>query len=186
MSDPKPSPDVYTQWLEVPPHRVAEIIRGGLVSHPRPAIPHASAASVLFGELFGPFRRGKGGPGGWIILVEPELHLGPDILVPDIAGWRREHLPELPDTATISQPPDWVCEVLSPGTAATDRADKLPIYAEHAIAHAWLVDPLARTLEVFKLHTQRWSLLGTHRDAARVRAEPFDAFELELAVLWEK
>jgi Uma2 family endonuclease len=118
--------------------------------------------------------------------VEPELHLAGDILVPDIAGWRREHLPVLPDAAAISQPPDWICEVLSPTTAATDRADKLPIYAQHGVAHAWMVDPLARTLEVLQLTAQRWALLGTHRDAAKLRAEPFAALELELAVLWER
>jgi Uma2 family endonuclease len=175
-----------TRWLEVPPHRVAEIIRGGLVTHPRPAVAQASAATALLSELFAPFRRGKGGSGGWIILLEPELHLGADILVPDITGWRREHLPTLPNGAWIAQPPDWVCEMLSPGTAATDRADKLPIYAEHGIAHACLVDPLARTLEVLKSSTQHWSLLGTYRDDARVCAEPLDAIELELAVLWER
>jgi len=186
MSDPLLTDDVYTQFAAVPPHRVAEIIRGGLVTHPRPAVPHAAAASVLTGVLFEPFRRGKGGPGGWIILAEPELHLSRDILVPDLAGWRRERMPTLPETAAIALAPDWICEVLSPGTAAMDRADKLPIYAEHGVANAWLVDPLAKTLEVFKLIAQRWTLLATHRDEAKIRAEPFDAIELELGVLWER
>lgn len=186
MSDPPLTDDVYAQFLAVPSYRVAEIIRGGLVTHPRPAVPHAAAAGALVTELFGPFRRGKGGPGGWIILPEPELHLARDILVPDLAGWRRERMPVMPDTAAISLAPDCICEVLSPSTAATDRADKLPIYAEHAVAHAWLVDPIARTLEVFELLEQRWTLLATHRDQAKVRAEPFDAIELELGVLWER
>jgi len=186
MSDFPPEDDVYKRFLAVPPHQVAEIIRGGLVTHPRPAVPHAAAATVLSGMLFDPFRRGKGGPGGWTLLMEPELHLGRDILVPDIAGWRRENLPSLPEAAAISTAPDWICEVLSPSTGAMDRADKLPIYAEHAVVYAWLVDPSTRTLEIFKRSTQRWMLLATHRDSARVRAEPFDAIEIELGVLWER
>jgi hypothetical protein len=121
---------VHEEYLAVPDHFVAEIIRGALVTYPRPAARHAAAASALGAELFGPFRWGRGGPGGWIILDEPELHLAGNILVPDIAGWRRERMPELPDVAAFELAPDWICEVLSPSTEAADRADKLPIYAE--------------------------------------------------------
>ena len=186
MVHPAKQRTVYDDFLEVPSHLVAEVIRGALVTQPRPAARHAVASSVLGGELSGPFQRGRGGPGGWVILDEPELHLGQDILVPDLAGWRRTRMPEIPDVSAFEIAPDWVCEVLSPSTQASDRADKLPIYATHQVAHTWLVDPLAKTLEVFRLENGRWSLLATHRDAALVRAEPFDAIELELAALWAR
>jgi len=179
----------YADLAAVPPHKVAEIIRGVLHTFPRPAPKHARASTALGGELFGPFDRGRGGPGGWRILDEPELHFGPaedeDVLVPDIAGWRVERLPRLPEEAYFRLAPDWVCEVLSPSTAATDRAEKMPIYAREGVRHAWLVDPLARTLEVFALGADgRWILAGVHRGDAAIRAEPFEALELELALLW--
>jgi Uma2 family endonuclease len=107
-----------------------------------------------------------------------------DILVPDLAGWRRERLPALPADAFLTLAPDWVCEVLSASTAKMDRADKLPIYAREQVGHAWLLDPIQRTLEVMRLDGGHWTLLGVFKDDARVRAEPFDAFELDLAILW--
>jgi hypothetical protein len=186
MSDPPESDDVYQRFLAVPEYRVAEIIHGGLVTHPRPALRHASAASLLCARLLGTFGQGMSSVGGWVILVEPELHLDRDILVPDLAGWRRERMPEIPDAAASELAPDWVCEVLSPSTSATDRADKLPIYARHQVMHAWLLDPLAQTLEVLKLTQQRWLLLDTHHRDTRVRAEPFEAIELELGALWAR
>ena len=172
--------------LAVPDHMVGEILDGELVVHPRPAIPHAAATTALGEELGPPFKRGRGGPGGWNILFEPELHLGANVLVPDLAGWRRERMPELPATPAIELAPDWVCEVLSPSTAAIDRAVKLPIYARTGVVHAWLVDPLARTLEVLGLDAGSWRILATWRDDAKVRAVPFDAIELELAILWAR
>jgi Uma2 family endonuclease len=137
-------------------------------------------------ELGGPFDRGKGGPGGWVILDEPELHLrGGHVLVPDLAGWRRERMPRVPlEAAAFELAPDWVCEVLSPSTEAGDRADKMPIYAAERVAHAWLVDPVVRTLEVHRLDGETYRVVGVRRDAARARAEPFDAIELELGALW--
>jgi Uma2 family endonuclease len=186
MGDPAKRRATYEDLLAVPEHLVAEILHGTLVTTPRPASLHARAASSLGGELYGPFDRGKGGPGGWIILDEPELHLHGDILVPDLAGWRRERMPELPDATAFELAPDWICEVLSPGTAATDRAEKMPIYARENVGHVWLVDPIARTLEACHLEGGRWVLLGTWRDDAKVRVAPFDAFELELAGLWAK
>jgi Uma2 family endonuclease len=132
----------------------------------------------------GPFHRGRGGPGGWRILFEPQLRLGEDILVPDLAGWRRERLPESPRAVSITLAPDWACEVLSPSTEAGDRGEKLPLYAREGVRHVWLVDPDVRTLEVFRLEGTRYSLLATHAHDARVRAEPFEALELELAALW--
>jgi Uma2 family endonuclease len=186
MGDPAKSRATYEDLLAVPKHLVAEIINGTLVTMPRPASLHARAASSLGGELYGPFDRGKGGPGGWVILDEPELHLHGDVLVPDLAGWRRERMPELPDATAFELAPDWICEVLSPSTAATDRAEKLPIYAREHVGHVWLVDPIAKTLEACHLESGRWVLLGTWRDDAKVRVAPFDAFELELAGLWAK
>jgi Uma2 family endonuclease len=135
--------------------------------------------------LHGPFDRGRGGPGGWRILFEPELHLGRDVLVPDVAAWRRERLPQIPDEAFISLPPDWVCEELSPSTVALDRVRKLATYAREGVAHAWLVDPIARTLEVLKLDAPRWSIIATHEGRDVIRAEPFDATELDLTLLWD-
>ncbi len=186
MGDPAKRRATYEDLLAVPDSLVAEIINGALVTMPRPASRHARAASVLGGELYGPFDRGRGGPGGWIILDEPELHLHGDVLVPDLAGWRRERMPELPDAAAFELPPDWVCEVLSPSTAATDRAEKMPIYARERVPNAWLLDPLARTLEACQLDNGRWVIAGTWRDDARVRAEPFAELELELGGLWAR
>ena len=186
MGGPAKRRATYEDLLAVPENLIAEIINGVLVTQPRPASRHARAASWLGGELHGPFDRGKGGPGGWILLDEPELHLHGDILVPDLAGWRRERMPELPDAAAFELAPDWVCEVLSPSTAASDRAEKMPIYARERVAHVWLVDPIARTLEACRLEDGRWVLLGAWRDDAIVRVEPFEVFGLELAGLWAK
>lgn len=178
-------PATYEDLLRVPDHFVAEIVDGELYATPRPAPRHASASTGLGGALHGPFDRGRGGPGGWRILFEPELHLGRDVLVPDVAAWRRERLPQIPDEAFISLPPDWVCEVLSPSTAALDRVRKLATYAREGVAHAWLVDPIARTLEVLKLDAPRWSIIATHEGRDVIRAEPFDAIELDLTLLWD-
>jgi Uma2 family endonuclease len=193
MADPAKRRATYEDLLAVPEHLVAEIIHGVLHTHPRPASPHARAASRLGGALDGPFDRGKGGPGGWVILDEPELHLhggggggGGHILVPDLAGWRRERMPEMPVAAAFELAPDWVCEVLSPSTAATDRAEKLPIYAGERVPHVWLVDPLVRTLEVLRLDGETYRTVHVWRDSAVVRAEPFDAIELELDGLWAR
>lgn len=163
---------------------IAQIVDGTLELHPRPAGPHSNAASLLGGELHNPFRRGRGGPGGWIILDEPELHLGRNVLVPDLAGWRRERMSEIPENAFFTLAPDWICEVLSPSTARLDRGPKLEIYAEHGVGHAWLVDPATRMLEVYRLEGTRWLRLGVHSRDDVVRAEPFDAVPLELANLW--
>jgi Uma2 family endonuclease len=177
-------PATYEDLLKVPDHLVAEIIEGELFTSPRPSSPHARASSILGARIITSFDDGGGGPGGWWILDEPELHLGPDVLVPDIAGWRRERMPMLPDTAAFTLAPDWVCEVVSPHTGRVDRMKKLPIYAREEIRHAWLVDPIVRTIEVFRLMSGRWSLLGVYGGDDNVRIEPFDAIEISLATLW--
>ena len=186
MADPARGRATYDDLLRVPDHLVAEIIGGELVTSPRPAPAHARAASSLGGELYGPFDRGKNGPGGWGILDEPELHLHGDVLVPDLASWRRERTPELPDAAAFELAPDWACEVLSPSTAARDRADKVPIYLRERVSYVWLVDPLNQTLEAFKFDTTGYRLLGTWCGSAVVQVEPFAALELDLSALWSR
>jgi Uma2 family endonuclease len=178
------TPATYDDLLALPEHVVGEIVDGELYVSPRPAPRHAVASSALGGELGPPFQRGRGGPGGWWILDEPELHLGTDVLVPDLAGWRRVRMPVIPDTAFFTLAPDWVCEVVSPKTGRLDRLKKLPVYAREGIGHLWLVDPLQRTLEVLRLDDGRWTIVATHGDDDRVRAEPFEAVELELSALW--
>ena len=177
----------YEDLLQVPDTMVAEIIDGELYATPRPASPHALAASALGSDLFGHFHRPPNGPeapGGWWILFEPELHLGPDVVVPDVAGWRREKMPALPNVAAFTQAPDWACEVVSPTTAGADRVRKMRIYARESVGHLWLVEPLAKTLEVYRLESGRWIVASTHAGSERVRAEPFDAVELGIARWW--
>ena len=176
----------YTDLLQVPERFVAEIIDGALTTAPRPSFPHARAVSIISRQLDS-FDRGTGGPdgpGGWWILFEPELHLGADILVPDIAGWRRERMPVLEDVPYSELAPDWVCEVVSPSTGRSDRVLKMPIYAREQVGHLWLVDPGLRTLEVYGLEAQRWVVLRTHGGNETVRAEPFEAIELALGRWW--
>ena len=177
----------YEDLLAVPDTMVAELIEGELFTSPRPALPHANAASAIAGDLNGRFHRPPGsaaGPGGWWILVEPELHLGADVLVPDLAGWRRERLPVLPDAPALDLAPDWACEVVSPSTGAVDRTRKMPLYARERVGHLWLVDPLMRTIEVYFLEGGRWLVATTCAGAAPARIEPFDVVELDIARWW--
>ena len=174
----------YQDVLDAPAHRVAEIVDGTLHTHPRPAPPHAVASSRLGGELTGPFDRSRNGPGGWWIIFEPELHFGEDILVPDLAGWRRERMPALPDTAYFSLAPDWGCEVLSASTRRLDLHGKRPIYAREGVGYLWLVDPTERTLEAFELHEGQWLLIATAKDDDPISIRPFDAITFSLGDLW--
>lgn len=173
----------YDDLCDVPDHFVAEMVDGDLYASPRPALPHANAAGSLFAEIHRSFHHK--GPDGWVILFEPELHFGRDVLVPDLAGWRRVRLPSVPPDAYLTLAPDWICEVLSTSTEALDRGKKLRIYAREGVSHAWLVDPLAHTLEVLSLEAGRWTPLGKHEGEAKVRAAPFDSIELELGSLWD-
>lgn len=184
MTDPARKPAIYDDLVALPPNLVGEIVHGVLHAHPRPAPAHARAGSSLGISLGGPFDHGRGGPGGWWIIDEPECHLGAHVLVPDLAGWRRERMPVLPNTAWFGLAPDWVCEILSPGTARLDRVQKMPIYAEAGVDHLWLVDPELRTLEAYRREGASWLLLGSHADQAVVRVAPFDAIELELGLFW--
>lgn len=188
MADAAERRATYEDVLAAPSHVVAEVIAGRLYTHARPRIRHARSSSRLGVHLGGPFDVGIGGPGGWVLLDEPELHLGPqpDILAPDLAGWRRQRLPELPDTPFLTIAPDWVCEVLSPSTEDVDRVEKMPAYARERVSHLWFLDPSLRTLEVFRLDAETYRVVATWRGDAIVRAEPFDAIELPLASLWER
>lgn len=184
MAYPQLKPASYDDILDLPEHLVGEIIDGELYTQPRPAPRHARASSVLGGELVGPYDKGSGGPGGWWILDEPELHLGRHVLVPDLAGWRRERLPRLPDTAWFELAPDWACEVLSPGTARKDRVKKMPIYAAQGVRHLWLLDPGLKMLEVFENVEGRWVMLRALEADESVSVPPFEAIAFDLAVLW--
>ena len=174
----------YQDVLDAPAHLVAEIINGTLHTHPRPAAPHALASTALGGDLLNPFQFGRGGPGGWWILFEPELHLGEEVLVPDLAGWRRKRMPDYPDTAYFTLAPDWVCEVLSPSTRKLDLHEKRPLYALAGVGHLWLVDPTDRALEAFELREGEWVLIATAKDDEPVSIRPFDAITFSLADLW--
>ena len=184
MTEPAKRRATYQDVLDAPDDSTAELIAGELVLSPRPASGHSETTSGLGYALGPPFHWGRGGPGGWILLFEPELHLTGNVLVPDLAGWRRQRLPQVPRSTHIDVTSDWVCEVLSPSTSKRDRTTKFSVYAELRIGHYWIIDPTQRTLEVYQLEGRRWLLLGTFSDNAKVRAEPFDAIELELELLW--
>jgi len=176
----------YEDVLNAPENKVAEILDGELFLSPRPTPRHALAASRL-GRILGPYDDDPGGPGGWWILDEPEFHLGDETAettVPDLAAWRRERMPSMPDGAFFTLAPDWVCEILSPSTERVDRGKKLRAYAAAGVAHAWLVKPSDRTFEVLRLREGVWTIVAVWEDTAVVRAEPFEAVELQLGRLW--
>lgn len=176
----------YADLAALPPNTVGELLAGELYAHPRPASQHARASSRLGALIGGPFDTGRGGPGGWVILDEPELHLGPDVLVPDLAGWRRARMPEMPHAPFFTLAPDWVCEVLSPSTAGVDRVVKLGIYLREQVGHVWLIEPANQTLEVLRLTSGAWQVAGNYAGESGVRAEPFAEVELELGLLWAR
>ena len=174
----------YQDVLDAPPHMVAEIVDGTLYTQPRPTLLHSTASSAL-GIIIGQsFRFGRGGPGGWWILFEPELHFDEDILVPDIAGWRRERMLEIPTAAYITLAPDWVCEVLSPSTRKLDLGHKQSVYARESVAFLWFVDPSERSLEAYELHKNQWVLIDRLTDDAKVSLPPFEAIRFDLGDLW--
>jgi Uma2 family endonuclease len=178
---------LYAELETLPENKIGEIIDGELFVSPRPASPHALASSVIGADLIGRFHGppdGPDSPGGWWILFEPELHLAEDVLVPDLAGWRRERMPSVPNVAAFTLAPDWVCEVLSPSTAALDRVRKMRVYAREGVGHVWLVDPLLRTLEVYRLANGAWLVAGTHGGEEIIRAEPFAAAAIPLRRWW--
>jgi Uma2 family endonuclease len=183
MAKTSPRPATYDDLLKAPDHLIAEIVEGELHTSPRPSGRHERAMGGVYSHLRPHFDEG-GTPGGWWIAAEPELHLGGDIFVPDVAGWRRDRVPDYSDGPFWEVRPDWVCEVLSPSTARFDRVVKLPKYAQHGIPWAWLVDPALQTLEIYRLAGGQWTIVATHAGDAIVHAEPFDAMALPLASLW--
>jgi Uma2 family endonuclease len=174
----------YEDLLRVPENMVAELIEGELYASPRPGGPHAIALSGLGFTLGPPFQWGRGGPGGWWIVDEPELHLGRNVLVPDVAGWRRERMPEPPKGSAFTVVPDWICEVTSPSNGRIDRLKKMPIYARADVDYAWIVDPELQTLEAYQRHEDRWILNGTYGEEPIVRIAPFEAIEIDLSLIW--
>jgi Uma2 family endonuclease len=186
MSEPvdKKKRATYQDVLDAPEGVNAEIVNGELHLWPRPAGPATSVASKLQADVGSRFSIGRGGPGGWLILTEPEIHVAEDIVDPDLAGWRRERLAMVPDAAFFTVIPDWVCEVLSPSTERFDRAEKLPLFAQWGVKHAWLVNPRQRTLEAYRLENGGWRLLGVYQSHQCVRVEPFEEVELDLSVWW--
>jgi Uma2 family endonuclease len=181
-------PATYDDLLTVPESMVAELIDGELHTSPRPRGPHGTTATQLAGWLVPRFRFGEGGPGGWWIVGEPEVHFGAradtQVTVPDLAGWRRERMPEVPRDHRYRVVPDWICEIASPSTARLDRAVKMPLYAQHGVRYVWIIDPEERVLEVFRLEAGDWLLVGTYSQEQRVNAEPFEEIELDLRYLW--
>lgn len=174
----------YADIEALPANLVGEILEGELVTSPRPASRHGRAAGGIFNKISNAFDDDDSAPGSWWFMLEPELHLGRDVVVPDLAGWRRERMPVLPDVPHFTLVPDWVCEIASPSTARHDRTSKPRIYAAAEVAHMWIVDPLARTLEVFARDGDRWTFLVAHATDARVRVPPFEAIELDLSRWW--
>jgi Uma2 family endonuclease len=185
-----PFPGIAQETVEAyrnaPDNVVAEILEGRISLTPRPEPRNAKTKTHLAGALGGFHDPDEGDPGGWVVLIEPELHLGPlpDVIDPDLAGWRRERLPEEPEDAAIRVVPDWVCEILSDRTEAMDRGPKRRIYRREGVSHLWLCDPRIQTLEVYRLEGGRWTELDTYEGDAKVRVEPFEAIELDLGRLW--
>lgn len=184
MAERAKKPATYADLEAVPPHLVAEIIDGVLRTHPRPSPRHSATAGSLIDELTSPFQKGRGGPGGWVFAVEPELHLGQHVLVPDIAAWRRERMPAAPETSYFDVAPDWICEVLSGSTEVRDRTVKMRAYAEQGVAFLWLIDPRQQFLEAFELIDGRWVKTGGWMSDDTVRARPFETISISLADLW--
>lgn len=185
----KQTTTAYEALLTLPGDVVGEIINGSLVVSPRPSGPNIGVASTLGFELGPPYQLGRGGgPGDWWILDEPEVELahGEHHVVPDLAGWRKERMPELPTGHVFTVVPDWVCEVISPASVRRDRVEKLHIYGRFGVGFYWLIDPLAKTLEAFELKDGRWVSVGAFSEAAKVRVPPFDGVELELGALWSQ
>jgi Uma2 family endonuclease len=177
---------LYEQLQALPEGLTGEILDGQLHTQPRPSGPHGRASSTLEDAIFGPYDRGRGGPGGWWIFIEPEIHFVRDleVAVPDLAGWRRERMTGIPEDHRFEVVPDWVCEILSKSSASKDREIKMPIYAKYGVTYAWLVDPIARTLEAYALKAGAWREIGRCADDDQVTLAPFDAVTLPLADLW--
>jgi Uma2 family endonuclease len=181
-----PPPKDWDDLLDEPEGMIGEIVDGMVTMSPRPGHPHTKAATLLTALLTNAFSFGIGGPGGWVILFEPRIRFGRrNIRVPDVAGWRRERFQAPEGNGPYTVVPDWICEVRSARTALIDSTEKLPLYAEHGVRHAWMVDPIGQTLQALRLEEHKWVIMQSSGGEMKVRAEPFDAVELDLAPLWE-
>jgi Uma2 family endonuclease len=186
MLTPSKRNATYQDVVEAPDNLVAELIGGELFLQPRPAMPHARASSRLGMVLGPPFDLGQGGPGGWFLVDEPEIRLASNIVVPDIAGWRRAEAEGLNlRAAQVEVVPAWVCEIMSPSTQGHDRIRKLPAYAKYGVEHVWLIDPKVQTLEVFRREDTRWVLAAAFGERDEVSVEPFGELSFALDVLWD-
>lgn len=175
----------YDDLYSIPDNMTGEIIDGELTVTPRPSRKHVFTTSVLDKKIGPRYQFGEGGgPGGWIILIEPEIGLGEDIIVPDLAAWKKERFPISEESNWISAAPNWICEILSPSTFRNDKVKKMPLYARHAVGYIWLIDPIAMTMDAFRLESGRWSLLGSYAEDDKVRVEPFQEIEINLFDLW--
>lgn len=187
MSDPAKKVVTYSDLYDIPANTTGEIINGELIVTPRPSRKHVYATSALDKRIGPPYQFGEGGgPGGWIILIEPEIGFGENILVPDLAGWKEERYPQEEPHNWISVAPDWVCEVVSPATQRIDKIEKMPIYARHEVPYLWLINPVAKTLDVFRLKAGEWVVSGLYAEGAKMRAEPFIEIEINLDDLWQE
>jgi Uma2 family endonuclease len=186
MIQTAPTVSLYDQLIDLPEPLTGEILNGQLHTQPRPTGLHALTSSSLGDELVGPFQKGRGGPGGWWIIDEPEIHFVRDreVAVPDLAGWQRERMPTVPQDHRFAVVPDWVCEILSPSTTSKDRDIKLPLYARYGVQYAWLIDPLRCELEAMVLKNGGWTSLSNFSDKDCVAVAPFDAINISLSVLW--
>jgi len=183
---PAIQPTLYESLEALPERLTGEILNGQLYTQPRPSGAHIAAGSALGSKLHNPFQVGDGGPGGWWIFDEPEVHLIRDVevVVPDLAGWRRKRMPYPPEDQRFEVAPDWVCEILSPSTASMDRKVKMPLYAHYGVQYAWLIDPVERRLEAYRLDVDAWIEIDRFAAADRVAAPPFETVIIELESLW--
>jgi len=180
------TPTLYEQLCALPEGVTGEILNGRLHTQPRPTGRHARVTVALDRRIGGPYDDGGDGPGGWWILIEPEVHFVRDteVAVPDLAGWRRERMATIPEGHRFEVAPDWICEILSPSTAGKDREDKMPIYARYGVRYLWLVDPRIRTLEAYRLEAGGWVEIGCFGGDEQVAVAPFEAVSLALKDLW--
>jgi|SRR5208283_638169 len=177
----------YEDLYDVPDNMIGEIIGGELIVTPRPSRRHGYTTFALGNEIGPPYQFGRsGGPGGWVFIFEPEIGLEEHVLVPDLAGWKEQRYPDEESHNWISVAPDWICEVLSPNTLKIDKMEKMPIYARHGVPYLWLIDPIAKTLDVFRLKAGEWVVAALYVEGAKVRAEPFTEIEINLSDLWQE
>jgi Uma2 family endonuclease len=184
-ANPRKTP--YEELIDLPESLTGEVLNGQLYAHPRPGGRHILVASNIGAEFHGPYQRGKGGPGGWWILVEPEVHfvLDRDVTVPDVAGWQKSRMADIPEGHKFTVVPDWVCEILSPSTESIDREIKMPLYATYGVRFLWLVHPLKKTIETYKLEAAQWVSKRIFRSGDSVCCEPFEALAINLNELME-